>query len=158
MRSIQDLGMRFNLLATNERVDALDARVDSVVERFGWRLMQLEQRVTALDAHVESVTSSIGSRSMALRAHKNNAAAHQPRTNGTTHGPPQHPDTASSLTQHAAGDEHQEISTIGRRYNLVWDQSVMTAAHGDVGTSTFNENTTCSPDSPYVTEDSIASS
>ncbi|KAG2099265.1 uncharacterized protein F5147DRAFT_655864 [Suillus discolor] len=50
LRSIQDLGRRFDLLATNERVDVLDVRVDSVEDRFGWRLMELEKQITASDA------------------------------------------------------------------------------------------------------------
>ncbi|KAG2060996.1 hypothetical protein BDR06DRAFT_966805 [Suillus hirtellus] len=104
LRSIQDLVRRFDLLATNEWVDALDVRVDSVEDRFGWRLMELEKQSTALDAHWQSVTLSMGNLSMSLQAHKNNPAVH-------------HPGSSNDFTyklQNAAIDECLGISMVGR--------------------------------------------
>ncbi|KAG2086820.1 uncharacterized protein F5147DRAFT_659119 [Suillus discolor] len=104
LRSIQDLGRRFDLLATNERVDVLDARVDLVEDRFGWRLMVLEKQITASDACWQSVTSSMGNLSMSLQIHKNDPAAHRPgSSNGTKYAP-----------QNAPVDECLGISTVGR--------------------------------------------
>jgi hypothetical protein len=49
--SIHDLGRRFDLLATNERVDELDSWLGMVEDRFDWRLNALEARITASDAN-----------------------------------------------------------------------------------------------------------
>ncbi|KAG1789224.1 hypothetical protein EV424DRAFT_1550307 [Suillus variegatus] len=127
LQSIQDLGRRFNLLATNERVDMLDARVDLVEDRFGWRLMALEKQITASDAHWQSVTSSMGNRSMSFQVHKD-LAAHRPGSSNDSKYKP----------QNAAIDEHLGISTVG-----------------DVGTLAFILKLTCTPDSPHLDEDSI---
>ncbi|KAG1841086.1 hypothetical protein C8R48DRAFT_679390 [Suillus tomentosus] len=89
LRSIQDLGRRFDLLATNERVDALDARVDSVEDRFGWRLMVLENQITASDARWQSVASSMDNLSMSLQIHKDDPAAHRPGSSNRTKYAPQ---------------------------------------------------------------------
>ncbi|KAG1889760.1 uncharacterized protein F5891DRAFT_987253 [Suillus fuscotomentosus] len=104
LRSIQDLGRRFDLLATNERVDTLDVRVDSVEDRFGWRLMELEKQITASDVRWQSVTSSMGNLSMSLRVHKNDPAVHRPGSSN---------DSTYKL-QTAAADERLGISTVGR--------------------------------------------
>jgi hypothetical protein len=83
LRSVRDLSKRFDLLATNERADALNARVDSVEERFGWRLMELEKQIITSDARWQSLSSSVGNLAMSLRAHQNYPAAHHHRSNGT---------------------------------------------------------------------------
>jgi hypothetical protein len=107
LRSIQDLGRRFDLLATNERVDALDARVDSVEDRFGWRLMVLENQITASDARWQSVASSMDNLSMSLQIHKDDPAAHRPGSSNRTKYAP----------QNAPVDERLGISTVGRERN-----------------------------------------
>ncbi|KAG2058428.1 hypothetical protein BDR06DRAFT_1004144 [Suillus hirtellus] len=83
LRSVQDLSKRFDLLATNERADALNARVDSVEERFGWRLMELEKQIITSDARWQLLSSSVGNLVMSLRAHQNYPAAHHHHSNGT---------------------------------------------------------------------------
>ncbi|KAG1904996.1 uncharacterized protein F5891DRAFT_976571 [Suillus fuscotomentosus] len=50
LQSIQDLGRRFDLLATNERLDTLDVRVHSVETIIHQRLDALEQHLDASDA------------------------------------------------------------------------------------------------------------
>ncbi|KAG2108988.1 uncharacterized protein F5147DRAFT_652566 [Suillus discolor] len=50
LQGIQDLGRKFDLLATNERVDTLDVRVHSVETILHQRLDALEQRLNASDA------------------------------------------------------------------------------------------------------------
>ncbi|KAG1807915.1 hypothetical protein EV424DRAFT_1543640, partial [Suillus variegatus] len=50
LQSIHDLGRRLDLLATNERVDALEVRVHSVENILHQRLDALEQRLNASDA------------------------------------------------------------------------------------------------------------
>ncbi|KAG1823304.1 hypothetical protein EV424DRAFT_1538460 [Suillus variegatus] len=50
LQGIQDLGRRFDLLATNERVDTLDVRVRSVETILHQRLDALEQHLNASDA------------------------------------------------------------------------------------------------------------
>ncbi|KAG2057250.1 hypothetical protein BDR06DRAFT_969455 [Suillus hirtellus] len=42
LQAIWNLGSKFDLLATNERVDALDAKVNSVEEVFGHQMATLE--------------------------------------------------------------------------------------------------------------------
>ncbi|KAG2100182.1 uncharacterized protein F5147DRAFT_777088 [Suillus discolor] len=106
LRSIQDLGRRFDLLATNEWVDVLDARVDSVEDRFGWRLMVLEKQITASDVRWQSVMSLMGNLSMSLQIHKNDPAAHRPgSSDGTKYAP-----------QNAPIDGCLGISTVGREH------------------------------------------
>ncbi|KAG1895094.1 uncharacterized protein F5891DRAFT_1194610 [Suillus fuscotomentosus] len=83
LQSIRDLSKRFDLLATNERADTLDARVDSVEERFGWRLMELEKQIITSDARWQSLSSSVGNLAMSLRAHQNYPAAHHHHSNST---------------------------------------------------------------------------
>ncbi|KAG1806394.1 uncharacterized protein HD556DRAFT_1302881 [Suillus plorans] len=50
LQGIRDLGRRLDLLATNERVDALEVRVHSVENVLHQRLDALEQRLNASDA------------------------------------------------------------------------------------------------------------
>ncbi|KAG1836708.1 hypothetical protein C8R48DRAFT_793667 [Suillus tomentosus] len=57
LQSIQDLSRRLDLLAVNERVDALEARVGSVeINLLTW-LNELEERFNASDAHRQSLAS-----------------------------------------------------------------------------------------------------
>ncbi|KAG2052604.1 hypothetical protein BDR06DRAFT_972984 [Suillus hirtellus] len=107
LRSIQDLGKRFDLLATNEWVDALDARVDSVEDRFGWRLMVLENQITASDARWQSVTSSMDNLSMSLQIHKDDLATHCPGSSNCT----------KYVLQNAPMDERLGILTVSRERN-----------------------------------------
>ncbi|KAG2057251.1 hypothetical protein BDR06DRAFT_969456 [Suillus hirtellus] len=109
LRSIQDLGRRFDLLATNEWVDMLDARVDSVKDRFGWELMELEKQITALDAHWQSVTSLMGNLLMSFQVQKNDPAAHRPGSSNNS----------KYKLQNAAVDKSLESSIIGREYIYV---------------------------------------
>ncbi|KAG1881028.1 uncharacterized protein F5891DRAFT_991408 [Suillus fuscotomentosus] len=60
LQSIHDLGRRFDLLATNERMDTLDVRVDSVERKISLRLTALEERFAVSIAHQESLSQSIG--------------------------------------------------------------------------------------------------
>lgn len=53
LQSIQDLGRRFDLLATDERVDALHVRLDSVERRISLRLTALEEGFSVSNAHRE---------------------------------------------------------------------------------------------------------
>ncbi|KAG1893771.1 uncharacterized protein F5891DRAFT_985587 [Suillus fuscotomentosus] len=160
LQSIHDLGRRFDLLATNERMDALDVRVDSVERKITLRLTALEERFAVSIAHQESLSQSIGNHSMSLRVHSNNPGAHFPRADGSTH-PPRHlpePTIMSWLTHNHAGDEHPGISTIDREYTHAWDQSLTTGMQGDAQASTSSWRPTYFPDPPYIHEPSIASS
>ncbi|KAG2086818.1 uncharacterized protein F5147DRAFT_659117 [Suillus discolor] len=160
LQSIHDLGRRFDLLATNERMDALDMRVDSVERRISLRLTVLEEWFTVSNVHQELLSQSIGNLSMSLRVHSNNPGAHRPRADSNAHAP-QHlpePTIASWLTNNPAGDEHPGISTIGREYTHAWDQSIMMGMQGDAQTSTSRWRQTYPPDPPYICEPLIASS
>jgi hypothetical protein len=55
LQGIQDLGRRLDLLAANERVDALEVRVGSVETNVLKRLDELEQRLNASDARWRSL-------------------------------------------------------------------------------------------------------
>ncbi|KAG2079539.1 uncharacterized protein F5147DRAFT_784982 [Suillus discolor] len=88
LQSIHDLGRRFDLLATNERMDALDMRVDSVERRISLRLTTLEERFTVSNVHQELLSQSIGNLSMSSRVHSNNPGAHHPRAHGNAHVSP----------------------------------------------------------------------
>ncbi|KAG1868403.1 hypothetical protein F4604DRAFT_1682331 [Suillus subluteus] len=149
LRSILDLSKRFDLLATNERVDALDTKVEAVEEKFSWRLTALEEQFTTSDAHWRSVSSSVGNLSMSLWAHVDDSAAHCPRANAITYTVQQRPDAAiTSWLNNAPNDEQLGISTMGREYTHVWDQSVVTGMQGDVGTSASIIQPTCGLDPP----------
>jgi hypothetical protein len=160
LQSIHDLGRRFDLLATNERMDALDTRVDLVEQRISVRLMALEERFSISDAHQRSVTQSIGNLSMSFRAHRNNPSAHRHQANGTAYAPQHHPEQtiASWPIRNSTGDEHPGISTVGREYTHAWDQSLTTVFPGDTRASTSGWQLAHAPDPPYMRRDSIASS
>ncbi|KAG2100175.1 uncharacterized protein F5147DRAFT_655618 [Suillus discolor] len=57
LQGIQDLGRRLDLLAANERVDALEVRVGSMETNLLKRLDALEQRLNASDARWKSLES-----------------------------------------------------------------------------------------------------
>ncbi|KAG2085890.1 uncharacterized protein F5147DRAFT_659368 [Suillus discolor] len=116
LHSIQDLGRRLDLLATNERVDQLDARLGSVEDIFGQRLNALEQHLNSSDAERRATSSSIGHLTIALQDHKEDLTAHSPCVNTTAYAPPHHANAPLPWT-HA------------------WDASVMTNVQGQVGTS-----------------------
>jgi hypothetical protein len=57
LQGIQDLGRRLDLLAANERVDALEVRVGAVETNLLKRLDELEQRLNESDARWTSLES-----------------------------------------------------------------------------------------------------
>jgi hypothetical protein len=57
LQGIQDIGRRLDLLAPNERVDALEVKVGSVETNLRKRLDELEQRLDASDARWKSMAS-----------------------------------------------------------------------------------------------------
>ncbi|KAG1893518.1 uncharacterized protein F5891DRAFT_1196371 [Suillus fuscotomentosus] len=78
LHSIHDLGRRFDLLATNERVDALDTRLGVMEERLDVRLTVLEKCLSASNQHWTATSSSLGNLAMALRKHKDDRMIHRP--------------------------------------------------------------------------------
>ncbi|KAG1813768.1 hypothetical protein EV424DRAFT_1349017, partial [Suillus variegatus] len=136
LQSIHDLGRRFDLLATDERMDALHARVDSVERRISLRLTALEERFSVSNAHQE-----------------NYQYAHGPRSNGA-YAPQYLPEpTIASWPKHnPAGNEPPGISTMGREYTHAWD------LQDEAQTSTSGWRQTDTLDPPYIRETSIASS
>ncbi|KAG1893515.1 uncharacterized protein F5891DRAFT_985859 [Suillus fuscotomentosus] len=58
LQSIQDLGRRLDLFATNERVEALEVRVASAETNFNQRLNALEQRLNISDAQRRAMSAS----------------------------------------------------------------------------------------------------
>ncbi|KAG1902977.1 uncharacterized protein F5891DRAFT_1186117 [Suillus fuscotomentosus] len=58
LQSIQDLGRRLDLFATNERVEALEVRVASAETNFNQRLNALEQRLNISDARQRAMSAS----------------------------------------------------------------------------------------------------
>ncbi|KAG1868412.1 hypothetical protein F4604DRAFT_1927275 [Suillus subluteus] len=160
LHGIHELGRKFDLLATNDRMDALDARVDSVEQRISLRLMVLEERFATSDAHMGSASPFIGNLSRSLQADRNDRPAHSLRASGTTHAL-QHcpePPIASWLTRNPASDRHPGVSTMGREHTNVRGQSVVMGMQGDTGTSTSIWQPTHTVNPPYVRADSIESS
>ncbi|KAG2109996.1 uncharacterized protein F5147DRAFT_772842 [Suillus discolor] len=137
LQSIHDLGRRFDLLANDERVDALHVRVDSVKWRISLKLTALEERFSISNAHQE-----------------NYHYAHGPHAHHTAYAPQYLPEpTIASWPKHNhAGDEPPGISTIGREYTHAWD------LQDKAQTSTSGWRQTNSLDPPYICEASIASS
>ncbi|KAG2047690.1 hypothetical protein BDR06DRAFT_976530 [Suillus hirtellus] len=160
LQSIHDLGRRFDLLATNEQMDALDVRVDSVEWKISLRLTVLEEWFAISIAHQESLSQSISNHSMSLRVHSNNPGAHFPHADGSAHTPRHLPEPTiiSWLTHNHASNEHPGISMIGREYTHAWDQSLTTGIQGDAQALTSSWQPTYSPDPPYIHKPSIASS
>jgi hypothetical protein len=67
LQGIQDLGRRFDLLATGEQVDALEARVGAVEEIWGKRLAALEQCLNASEEQCRAMSLTLDKLSMSLR-------------------------------------------------------------------------------------------
>ncbi|KAG1789222.1 hypothetical protein EV424DRAFT_1355829 [Suillus variegatus] len=133
LQSIHDLGRRFDLLATDERMDALHARVDSVERRISLRLTALEERFSVSNAHQDM--------RMALAANGAYAPQYLPE-----------PTIASWPKHNPAGNEPPGISTMGREYTHAWD------LQDEAQTSTSGWRQTDTLDPPYIRETSIASS
>ncbi|KAG1864526.1 hypothetical protein C8R48DRAFT_773041 [Suillus tomentosus] len=141
------------------RVDALDAKVDSMEEVFDHRLATLEQCINASDAHWKAMTSSVGHLTNCIRDHKDDPEAHRPQVNTTAYAPPQHSNVQlPAWLPGIGGFEDLGISTVGRQWTHAWDPSVATGAPGDIGTSALAARTGYTPDTPVVRADSIASS
>ncbi|KAG2058597.1 hypothetical protein BDR06DRAFT_968587 [Suillus hirtellus] len=81
LQSIHDLSRCFDLLAMNEWVDMLDARLDTVEERLDHRLNALEQWLSTSDEQWKMTSLSLGNLYMGLQKHKDNLAVHRPREN-----------------------------------------------------------------------------
>lgn len=121
LQSIQDLSKRFDLLATTERVDALDSRLDVVEETLDRRLTLLEQRFNASDAHWKATSLSLGHLSVAFQNHTDNVGAHLPLSNMPTQAPDQ--------------QAHVWLSYHDMRLDRSWNHSAVVGAVGDVGMS-----------------------
>ncbi|KAG1889761.1 uncharacterized protein F5891DRAFT_1198428 [Suillus fuscotomentosus] len=138
LQAIRDLGSKFDLLATNERVDALDAKVNSVEE---------------------AMSSSVRHLSNCLRDHKDDLEAHRPRVNTTAYAPPQHPTAQLPGWLHGAGGvDDVGISTVGRQWMHAWDPSVATGVQGCLETSASAARTGYHHDTPVIHANSIKSS
>ncbi|KAG2056548.1 hypothetical protein BDR06DRAFT_969932 [Suillus hirtellus] len=128
LQAIWDLGSKFDLLATNERVDALDAKVNSVEEVFGHRLATLKRLINSSDAQWKAMSSS-------------HPTAQLP---GWLHG--------------AGGVDDVGISMVGRQWMHAWDPSVATGVQGCLETSTSAARTGYHHDTPVIRANSIESS
>ncbi|KAG2109995.1 uncharacterized protein F5147DRAFT_652165 [Suillus discolor] len=159
LQAIRDLGNKFDLLATNERVDALDAKVNSVEEVFGHRLATLEQHINSSDAQSRAMSSSVGHLTNCLRDHKDDLEAHRPRVNTTTYAPLQHPTAQLPVWLHGTGGvDDVGISTVGRQWTHAWDPSVATGVQGCLETSASATQTGYPHDTPVIRTNSIQSS
>ncbi|KAG2089737.1 uncharacterized protein F5147DRAFT_658337 [Suillus discolor] len=134
LQSIQDLGRWLDLLATNERVNELDARLSSVEDIFGRQLSALEQHLNSSDTEWRAMSASIGHLTIAIRDHKDDLTAHCSQINTTAYAPPTHAN-AHLPAWLAHSDEDPHISAIGRQWTHAWDVSIMTGVQGHVGTS-----------------------
>ncbi|KAG1823315.1 hypothetical protein EV424DRAFT_1538470 [Suillus variegatus] len=134
LQSIQDLGRRLDGLATNDRVDDLEERLDSVEEVVGRRLDILERKLRYSDSEWKATSSSLGHLTMSLRDHMDDLTAHRPRIDTTAYAPPHHGNVhlPAWLANH---DDDPNISAISRQWTHAWDASVLTSVHGHVGTS-----------------------
>ncbi|KAG2099264.1 uncharacterized protein F5147DRAFT_655863 [Suillus discolor] len=134
LQAIRDLGSKFDLLATNERVDALDAKVNSVEEVFGHRLATLERLINSSDAQWKAMSSS-------------------------AYAPPQHPTAQLPGWLHGTGGvDDVGISTVGRQWTHAWDPSVVTGVQGCLETSASAARTGYPHDTPVIRANSIESS
>ncbi|KAG1879002.1 uncharacterized protein F5891DRAFT_991525 [Suillus fuscotomentosus] len=159
LQAIWDLGSKFDLLATNERVDALDAKVNSVEEVFGHWLATLERLINSSDAQWKAMSSSVGHLSNCLRDHKDDLEAHRPRVNTTAYAPPQHPTAQLPGWLHGTGGvDDVGISTVGRQWTHAWDPSVATGVQGCFETSASAARTGYPHDTPVIRANSIESS
>ncbi|KAG1838500.1 hypothetical protein C8R48DRAFT_680057 [Suillus tomentosus] len=156
LQSIQELGRRFDLLATNDRVDALDARIESVEGRIGQQLAMLEQRINTSDVQWRAMLASVGHLTLSLRDHKDDVAAHRHPISTAGYAPPQHLNV--DLPQWLCQTEDPNISAIGRQWTHAWDPSVVVGAQGYVGTSASVQQAADTPDTPVLRANSVASS
>ncbi|KAG1829558.1 hypothetical protein DFJ58DRAFT_848673 [Suillus subalutaceus] len=131
-----DLSKKFDTLATNERLDGLEARVSSAEEMLGERLRILEQHLNASmpqclnasmpqclnasmpqclnasDAQWKSMLSSVGHLADSLRKHQDDAESHRLPLNPPADVPPQHLSAKLPGRLHnAVGDE--EVNDVG---------------------------------------------
>ncbi|KAG1806386.1 uncharacterized protein HD556DRAFT_1436351 [Suillus plorans] len=111
LQSIQDLGRWLDLLATNERVDELDARLGPVEDIFGQRLSALEQCLNSSDTEWRAMSASVGHLTIALHDHKDDLTAHRSRINTTAYAPPTHVN-AHLPAWLAQSDEDPHISVL----------------------------------------------
>ncbi|KAG1898338.1 uncharacterized protein F5891DRAFT_1191012 [Suillus fuscotomentosus] len=113
LQSIQDLGRRLDGLATNDRVNNLEERLDSVEEVVGRRLDVLERKLIYSDSEWKATSSSLGHLTMSLRDHMDDLTAHRPRIDTTAYAPPHHGNVhlPAWLANH---DDNPNISAIGR--------------------------------------------
>jgi hypothetical protein len=88
LQAIHHLGSKFDLLATNDRVDALEARVGGMEQVIGQRLATLEKRINASDAQWKAMSSSVGHLANGIWEHADDLLAHRPRPNNTMYAPP----------------------------------------------------------------------
>ncbi|KAG1758100.1 hypothetical protein EDD22DRAFT_850278 [Suillus occidentalis] len=77
LQGIQDLGRRFDLLATGEWVDALEARVGVVEEIWGKQLAALEQHLNASEEQCQAMSLTLDKLSMSLRDRSTDRTAHR---------------------------------------------------------------------------------
>ncbi|KAG1859479.1 hypothetical protein C8R48DRAFT_774813 [Suillus tomentosus] len=133
LQSIQELGQRFDLLATNDRVDALDARIESVEGRIGQQLVMLEQCINTSDVQWRAMLASVGHLTLSLWDHKDDVAAHRHPISTAGYAPPQHSNI--DLPQWLCQTENLNLSAIGRQWTHAWDPSVVVGVQGCVGTS-----------------------
>ncbi|KAG2052603.1 hypothetical protein BDR06DRAFT_1009451 [Suillus hirtellus] len=159
LQAIQDLGSKFDLLAMNDQVDALDAKVVLVEEVFGHQLATLEQRMNSSDAQWKAMTLSVGHLTNCLQDHKDDLEAHRLRMNTTAYAPPQHLTIQLPAWLHgASGVDDLGISTVCRQWTHAWDPSVTMGAHGCLGTSALAMRTGYPLDTPILHEASVESS
>ncbi|KAG1889767.1 uncharacterized protein F5891DRAFT_987199 [Suillus fuscotomentosus] len=132
LHSIHDLGKRFDLLATNERVDAIDERLDSVKERLDVRLTVLEQRLSTSAEQWKATSSTVGNLSMSVRKHINDVAVHRHREHVGGRIASQQ-DNASHLPwtfrNAGSGNEDIALSQIGRPAHGLTERGNIRRAH-----------------------------
>ncbi|KAG1813767.1 hypothetical protein EV424DRAFT_1541740 [Suillus variegatus] len=128
LQAIRDLGSKFDLLTTNERVDALDAKVNSVEKVFGHRLTTLERLIKSSNVQWKAMSSSRPTAQLPAWLH------------GT------------------GGIDDVGISMVGRQWTHAWDPSVATGVQGCFKTSTSAARTAYPHDAPVICANSIESS
>ncbi|KAG1894247.1 uncharacterized protein F5891DRAFT_1195380 [Suillus fuscotomentosus] len=155
LQSIQDLGRRLDGLATNDRVDNLEERLDSVEEVVGQRLDVLEKKLRYSDSEWKATSSSLGHLTMSLRDHMDDLTTHRPRIDTTAYAPPHH-GNVHLLAWLANHNNNPNISAIGRQWTHTWDASVLTGVHGHVRTSASAANIAETPDPAVLPVDADA--
>ncbi|KAG2092295.1 uncharacterized protein F5147DRAFT_779690 [Suillus discolor] len=145
LQSIQDLGRRLDGLATNDRVDDLEERLDLVEEVVGRLLDVLERKLRYSDSEWKATSSSLGHLTMSLRDHMDDLTAYHPRIDTTAYAPPHHGNVhlPAWLANH---DDDLNISAIGRQWTHTWDVSVLMGVHGHIRTSVSAAQITKTPD------------